>query len=180
MGSRIIRAFNKSSDYVYKQVPHFSCLDGIKFPLLDDYLEKNKLDLRKVKEKEAKIAIEQQYNEFYTWFTSPDEYRKFLAPVVDTSYDRKTGLPLLVFPKFSPLVNEVNVDAHNEMENFIICGMNANEMNIDKDLLINFFRDLPSVCDYLELNEEDIINHPSNIGYNATFGLRIIDYGLKG
>ena len=27
--------------------------------------------------------------------------------------------------------------------------------------------------------EEDIINNPSNIGYNPTFGLRIIDYGLS-
>lgn len=180
MGSRIIRSFNKSSDYIYKQIPHFSCLDGIKFPLLDSYLEENKLDLRKVKEKEAKFAIEQQYNEFYTWFTAPDNYRKFLAPIVDTSYDSKTGLPLLAFPKFIPLVDENAVNTHNEIENFILCGINANKMNISKDILINFFRDLPSACEYLELDEEDIVNNPSNIGYSSVFGLRIIDYGLKG
>ena len=57
--------------------------------------------------------------------------------------------------------------------------MRLQRFNITEETVIDFLREIPIVCDYLNLNEEDIINNPSNIGYNSTFGLRIIDYGLN-
>jgi hypothetical protein len=58
-------------------------------------------------------------------------------------------------------------------------GMRLQQLNISEEEVTDFLREIPIVCNYLNLNEEDIINNPSNIGYNPTFGLRIIDYGLS-
>ena len=52
------------------------------------------------------------------------------------------------------------------------------KLEITEEEVLEFLREIHILCDYLELNEEDILNNPSNIGYNPTFGLRIIDYGL--
>ena len=58
-------------------------------------------------------------------------------------------------------------------------GMRLQQLNVSEEEVTDFLREIPIVCNYLNLNEEDIINNPSNIGYNSTFGLRIIDYGLS-
>ena len=50
--------------------------------------------------------------------------------------------------------------------------------NIDEKECLEFYRNIPIICNYLNLEENDIIYNPSNIGYSPTFGLRIIDYGL--
>lgn len=179
MSGRIVRAYSNSDIYIYKQIPHYSSLEGINFPSLDEYMETEELNLEKISDTAIKSAIEQQYSEWYNWFIAPDDMRHLLAPIVGTDYDKKTTLPILIFPKFIPLMEEDCIYKFNQIENLIITGMNIQNYQIPKNDVINFLRELPALCDYLELNEEDIINNPSNLGFNSIFGLRIIDYGLK-
>ena len=177
MGSRIVLPFGPNDEYIGKYIPNDTSLEGIHFPSLDDYMETNKLDLNSIIKPELKTAIEQQYNEWFTWYTSSEECRRMLAPIVDTGYDEYC-LPILYFPKFIPLVDENAVYKYNNMENFIVMGMGLKKFHVLEEEIINFMRNIPSLCDCLELNEEDILNNPSNICFHPIFGLRIIDYGL--
>lgn len=178
MGSRIILPFGASGNYIQKTIPTDENIKGINFPSLDEYYN-DKSSLYSL-EKDFPIwnAIEQQYQEWYNWQIANEDIKLFLAPIVGTSYD-KNHLPILYFPKFKPLVDEALVYEYNEVENLIVLGMRAQEFGVHEVDLVNFLRDLHWICDYLELNSDDIIKNPSNIGYNIDFGLRIIDYGLN-
>ena len=178
MGSRIILPYGTSGNYIQKAIPTDENIKGINFPSLDEYYD-DKNSLYSL-EKDFPIwnAIEQQYQEWYNWRTTDEDVRKFIAPIVDSSYDN-SGLPILCFPRFKPLVDEALVYEYNEVENLVILGMRAQELGVREVDLINFLRDLNWVCDCLELNIDDIIKNPSNIGFHSDFGLRIIDYGLN-
>ena len=102
-----------------------------------------------------------------------------MAPVVHT-YTDKYGLPILCFPRFTPILDESLVFSYNDTERLLIAGKRLEYFHIKDESVIYFYRELPKVIDYLSLAETDIIMNPSNIGYNPTFGLRIIDYGLQG
>ena len=185
MGSRIILPYGETGEYIQKAIPKDELLQNFKFPSLDAYMnDKSTLEEPIFIDEEQEFvlpvwsAIEQQYNEWYNWYSAPEEIRNFLAPIVGSSYN-EYHLPVLYFPRFMPIMDEIMVDSLIENDALIIAGMRMERFNIKEIDVIHFFQDLRKVCDYLELNEEDIYNNPSNIGYNPTFGLRIIDYGLS-
>ena len=180
MGSRIILPYGESGEYIQKIIPHdCSSVSGLNLPSFDEYLDTHFLDLQSIDKPEIKTAIEQQYNEWFTWFNATEDARRLLAPIVGTDWS-EDSIPILYFPRFTPLLDEGRVYSLNNNENLIIMGMRLQRFGIEEDDVTDFFREIPLVCAYLNLNEEDIINNPSNIGYNPTFGLRIIDYGLNG
>ena len=177
MGSRIILPYGPTNEYIQKCIPRDISLEGIKLPSLDEYMDTGLLNLEKITKPELRTAIEQQYGEWFFWFAAADQDRALLAPIVGTGYD-ECYLPILYFPRFTPIIDEGLVCKYNNAENLITMGMRLGQLNITEEEVLNFIREIPILCDYLNLNEEDILNNPSNIGYNPTFGLRIIDYGL--
>lgn len=184
MSSRIVElsqlslSIEPTDIFVFKKIPDDPSLEGIKFPSLDEFLDDHlSLDLSSVQSLELNSAIQQQYSEWLSWHCSNEKIKKYLAPIIYTSYD-KYGLPILYFPYFTPLVDEKIIYTHNELENHLLAGMATQNFSIPKKDVIDFYRGVHYVCSLLELEEDDIVNNPSNIGYNPNFGLRIIDYGL--
>lgn len=177
MGSRIVLPYGNSGEYIQKCIPSDPLLNNIELPSFDEYMDTKYLNLSNITKMEIKTAIEQQYNEWLTWYSATEEARRLLAPIVGTDWTDHR-IPILYFPRFIPIIDEGLLYSLNNTENLIIMGMRLQKFNISENDVTNFLREIPSVCDYLELNEEDILNNPSNIGYNPTFGLRIIDYGL--
>lgn len=178
MGSRIVLPYGKSGEYIQKTIPYDASLNSLNLPSFDEYMDTHYLDLQKINKPGIRTAIEQQYNEWFTWYNATEDARRLLAPIVGTGWS-ENYIPILYFPRFVPLLNEGQVYSLNNNENLIIMGMRLQQFNINEEEVTNFLREIPIICDYLNLNEEDIINNPSNIGYNPTFGLRIIDYGLS-
>jgi hypothetical protein len=177
MGSRTILPYGESGEYIQKIIPHSSNVN-IELPSFDEYLDTCSLNLQGISQPELRTAIEQQYNEWFTWYTATEDTRRLLAPIVGTDWS-EDYFPILYFPRFTPLLDDGLVYSLNNTENLIIMGMRLQQLNISEEEVTDFLREIPIVCNYLNLNEEDIINNPSNIGYNPTFGLRIIDYGLS-
>ncbi len=177
MGSRAILPYGTSGEYIQKVIPHSSTVN-IELPSFDEYLDTCSLNLQGISQPELRTAIEQQYNEWFTWYTATEDSRRLLAPIVGTDWS-EDYFPILYFPHFTPLLDEGKVYSLNNTENLIIMGMRLQRFGVSEEEVTDFLREIPIVCNYLNLNEEDIINNPSNIGYNPTFGLRIIDYGLS-
>lgn len=177
MGSRTILPYGESGEYIQKIIPHNATVN-IELPSFDEYLDTCSLNLQGISQPELRTAIEQQYNEWFTWYTATEDTRRLLAPIVGTDWS-EDYFPILYFPYFTPLLDEGKVYSLNNTENLIIMGMRLQRFGISEEEVTDFLREIPIVCNYLNLNEEDIINNPSNIGYNPTFGLRIIDYGLS-
>ena len=178
MGSRIVLPYGESGEYIQKLIPYNASLNSINLPSFDEYMDTRYLDLQNITKPDIRTAIEQQYNEWFTWYNATEDTRNLLAPIVGTGWS-EDNIPILYFPRFTPLLDEGKVYSLNSTENLIIMGMRLQRFNISETEVTDFLREIPIVCNYLELNEEDIINNPSNIGYNPTFGLRIIDYGLS-
>jgi len=177
MGSRIVLPYGESGEYIQKTVPYDASLNGIELPSFDEYLDTHYLDLQNIIKPDIRTAIEQQYNEWFIWYNATEDVRQLLAPIVGTGWS-ESHIPILYFPRFIPLLDEGKVYSLNNVENLIVMGMRLKHLGIPEQDVTDFLREVPIVCNYLDLNEEDIINNPSNIGYNSTFGLRIIDYGL--
>ena len=181
MGSRLILPFGPSKEYIQKCVPEDDYLNKWKYPSLDEFYNKGFDSIYNHSGKNNSIAwsaVEQQYTEWGNWFNSPEYIKCYLAPIVHTYIDKR-GLPVLCFPRFTPLLDEELVYKYNNTEALLFAGKQLHYLYMtDKDIL-EFFRNIPKVIDYLDLVEEDILNNPSNIGYNPTFGLRIIDYGMS-
>lgn len=179
MGSRIILPFGPSGEYIEKHVPEDDALKQWRFPSLEEYYNKGHQIINEHPAKNNSViwfAIEQQYLEWGAWNESPESIRHFLAPVVHT-YTDKYGLPVLCFPRFTPILDEGLVYEYNETEALLIAGKRLEHFHVPDEDVLEFYRGLQPVIDYLELVENDIIANPSNVGYNPTFGLRIIDYG---
>lgn len=181
MGSRIILPFGPSGEYIEKHIPDDDYLKCWSFPSLDDFYNDSDTIYKHPGKVKATLwnAIIQQYTEWNNWFNSSEDIKKFLAPIVNT-YTDKNGLPVLCFPRFTPILEEGLVYNYNEHEILLIAGKRLEFFHIKDEDVLKFFRGLPQVIDFLDLVENDIILNPSNIGYNPTFGLRIIDYGLNG
>lgn len=178
MASRIITPYKNSNGYIQKCIPEDKSLEGIEFPSLDEFMENKELNIESVIKKELQHSIRQQYYEWYTWYTADEEFRKMLAPIVGSSYD-KYYLPILYFPRFVPILDENTINNFTDNENLIRAGMALQNLNVEEKIIVNFLRKIPLICDWLELYENDITFNFSNIGYSPIFGLRIIDYGLR-
>lgn len=179
MGSRIILPFGCSGEYVKKIIPDDPSLKFLKFYPLDDFYNDVDIIYKHPTRNNTPIwsAIIQQYSEWLSWNVAPEEIKQFLAPIVAT-YSDDNGLPVLCYPRFTPLLDEGAVFEHSDNENILLAGKRLEHFHVSDETTINFYRGLPQVIDYLGLVESDIIINPSNVGYNPTFGLRIIDYGL--
>ena len=179
MGSRLILPFG-SDNFIEKHIPEDEYLNQWNFPSLDEFYNKGINSIYNHKGKNNSIAwsaVEQQYTEWSNWFNSPEYIRSYLAPIVATYLDKR-GLPVLCYPTFTPLLNEELVYKYNDTEALLFAGKQLQILNVSDENILNFFRNILKVINYLDLVEEDILNNPSNIGYNSTFGLRIIDYGM--
>ena len=124
-------------------------------------------------------AIAQQYNEFYVWsecMCTPDSM--LIAPIVEFFADENTGLPILTFPKFEPLIKSDDFYQYNYEEGIAFLGHFCAKKNISYNTLRNFLIYTHEFCDHYNLNSDDILGNLSNLGWSDTFGLRIIDYGL--
>ena len=148
----------------------------IKFPTLDEFLEDN--ESLKYHESLSLVewsAIVQQYTEWFNWIAYGG-IDSVLAPIIGTSTDLKTGLPVLYFPRFMPIAAENEAFPDDYL--LIFVGMRAKALGITEKEMRQFIKQVQSACFDLCLEESDIITNPSNIGYNPNYGLKIIDYGL--
>lgn len=179
MGSRIVLPFGSSGEYIEKRIPDDDDVKQWNFPTLDEYYVDSDSVYKHAGKNNSIIwnAIEQQYNEWSAWVNSPETIKCFLAPIVHT-YTDKNGLPVLCFPYFIPILDETQIFKYNDTEALLIAGKHLEQLHISNDDILKFYRELPTVIDFLNLVTADILNNPSNIGYNPIFGLRIIDYGL--
>ena len=119
-------------------------------------LEKHESDFTK----EEYLALYQSFFEKEIWDNSSWGEKQVLAPLVDFFYD-DNNCPVLVFPRFKPLATEQEA------------------FSIEDDDIGNFIENIIQVCEEYDLNEEDILYNLSNLGWNATFGARIVDFGLN-
>ena len=128
--------------------------------------------------KEEYLALYQSLFEKEVWEHSSWEERKVLAPLVDFFYDNN-NCPVLVFPHFIPLATEQEAfsieddDCFSELYGSLVLN------GVEDEDIGNFIENIIKVCEEYDLNEEDILYNLSNLGWNATFGARIVDFGLN-
>ena len=117
MSSRaVVPYYNNSKEYIQKRISVDPLRIGFKLPTFDEYENEQVLNLPSSLGAELKTAIEQQYYEWYSWFNSPEDIRKYLAPIVGTGWDQYSNTPILTFPRFTPLVDEEEVYKYNNNE----------------------------------------------------------------
>lgn len=173
MGTRLVLPYGPTNEFIQKVIPDDEILQTVVLPSLDEFI----VEPTCLSNFDTPIynLVHQQYWEYYNWYNADETIRQFLSPIVHTFKEKS---PVLCFPKFIPLVSEDKVYEYNEIENVLASGITMGKNNLDDKQCIEFYRNIPMICNYLNLEEGDIIYNPSNIGYNPTFGLRIIDYGL--
>lgn len=180
MSCREINKRYETDGYIIKQVPLFLPSSLIQFPTFFD-----ESSLKEVKEilqqsdfsKEIKNAIWQQYYELFVYQYSDPIERNLLAPQVKVRYSL-FNLPDIYYPTFKPLIEENKLNTLSEQDLYIHLGSRLQLFNIHFNEYKKFTKQVVDLCDTFDLNEEDILGNPSNIGYNSVLGLRIIDYGL--
>ena len=167
--------------YIIKEVPWDDALRTITFPepeevsfqTLDKIFEKNGLEDEKVRQ-----AITQQYNEIFIWNEATRKQKEILAPQVKIVYGL-CNLPMIYYPKFKPLVTEETVWKVNERDLYIHFGQMLQWFGVNFYDYNKFKKGVIDLCADFNLNEDDILMNPSNIGYHPVLGLRVIDYGLS-
>ena len=122
-------------------------------------------------------AIIQQYNEYLIFNDKDNRWRNILAPQLTVVYDVH-NLPILVYPRFEPLVSEDIVWKTPDHLCMIRAGQRLKEWDVSIKDINKFYDEVTELCSEYDLVEDDIIRNPSNIGYNEILGLRLIDYGL--
>ena len=124
-------------------------------------------------------AILQQYNEILLWKQVDLVDQKIIAPIVDIKTNEPHCPPTIVFPIFTPLMKREEVWKYNERELNMLGGMFAEKHYISDSDLMGCYDDAIEFCETYDLLSDDILCNPSNIGYHASLGLRLIDYGLS-
>lgn len=137
-------------------------------------LEKHESDFTK----EEYLALYQSFFEKEVWDNSSWGEKQVLAPLVDFFYD-DNNCPVLVFPRFKPLATEQEAfsieddDCFGELYGSLVLN------GVEDEDIGSFIENIIQVCEEYDLNEEDILYNLSNLGWNATFGARIVDFGLN-
>lgn len=179
MASRIITECSGSPHFIRKWVDleWDSPAWEIQFPRVEEVQRNTDTLMEKLQTMEDPLrqAILQQYNEILIYDAAPLQYKHMLAPQVDIDYMRTNNLPIILYPRMRPLMSEK--DSENQFAS-LYAGWNLRNANINVQKIKEFFEELPNLCSYFGLVEEDIVNNFSNIGYNQFLGLRILDYGL--
>lgn len=180
MACRIIEQVG--DDFIRKIIPFDSNTDSIVWPsitslimnpsILDDNFTKCNCNNR------IKQAIYQQYNEILLYETIACEDKKILAPQCDIYYTNVNNLPIIIYPRFTPLFSDEEVWKYNDEEILCLLGLRCGKLGISEQNLSLFLKQVQDLCSDYNLREDDILKNPSNIGYHLVFGLRIIDYGL--
>ena len=181
MACRQINDRYAAEGYIIKEVPWDSTLKNVNFPepenisfqTLDKIFEEIKLENEQVKQ-----AIIQQYNEIFIWNEATRKQKEILAPQVKIVYGL-CDLPSIYYPKFKPLVAEETVWKLNERDLYIHFGQMLQWFGVNFYDYKQFVKGVIDLCDDFNLNENDILTNPSNIGYHPVLGLRVIDYGLS-
>lgn len=123
------------------------------------------------------LALYQIFKEIQIWDSSTWETKNLLAPILSFDYD-ELQRPFLVFPYFEPLTTEEEAnkltfaDARDKILSFL------ESKGINHSKAYDFIRRVRLFCNEWNLNEEDILFNLNNLGWNDTFGIRILDYGL--
>lgn len=162
---------------ISKSVPNNDSLKEMFFPRINKSENLLKLIEEKQLSNNIKQAIIQQYNEILLYNIVDFDYKFLLAPQVAITYE-ENNLPIIIYPRFNPLIPESKVWNHTENELQRMVGFYANKKGISEKKLMTFYIEIEKLCHYYDLNEDDILLNPSNIGYHPVLGLRIIDYGL--
>lgn len=180
MACRVID--NEGDNFIRKIIPFDSNVDAIIWPsitqliikpsILDDNFTKCNCNNR------IKQAVYQQYNEILLYETVACEDKKILAPQCDISYSEGNNLPIIIYPRFTPLFTDEEVWKYNDEEILCLMGWRCSKLGISEQNLSLFLEQVKDLCSDYNLREDDIFKNPSNIGYHPIFGLRIIDYGL--
>ena len=123
-------------------------------------------------------SIFQQYNEILIYNAAPLHFKNMLAPQLKIDYFSLNKIPIITYPKMTPLLTEKQVLQYNGMLASLYVGYNCRAKEMSFFEVKEFFSNLPALCSYFGLIEDDIINNFENIGYSKNLGLRILDYGL--
>lgn len=105
-------------------------------------------------------------------------FREILAPQCSVLYSNPHNLPAIIYPKFTPLMEEEKVWQTKIEDLPILLGITLERFGISFDDYKKFIDTAVDLCEEYNLREDDILLNPSNIGYHPVLGLRIIDYGL--
>ena len=183
MGCRGIDERWKEEGYIIKYIPPAlnPGINKIEFPSFDNFsLQeiRDKLQYVPFFSKEIKSAIWQQYYELFVYHYSDVNERMILAPQVKV-VSSIFNLPDIYYPFFTPLIDEDRVRQLNEQDLFTYLGSRLQWFGIGFNVYKHFTKKVSNLCTSFNLNEEDILSNPSNIGYHPVLGLRIIDYGLS-
>ena len=170
MSARKVEVYNKNPNFIQKTINI-----GRTIIRLD-----NQQDLEDNAEyftRSEFLMLEQSFTEIFIWDTSTWEERRILAPIVDTFYD-KNNCPVIVYPYFEPLISEQEAFRIEEDEMIERLSELLREKGMDEMKIGNFINDVLLLCEKYGIDEQDILYNLNNIGWNPTFGIRIIDYGL--
>lgn len=167
------RQIVEDGENVRKIIPDFDFLNGKIFS--QEFDAEEIYDLIEGASLLCKSAVIQQYNELLI-------YQKWsrktpLAPLIDWDYDSR-NLPVLIFPKFLPIVPDEKFYTLADEENYIELGRVGAQYGYSLQDIRVFLNEVRDVCDEFGLVEDDIFYNLSNIGANKQYGLRVIDYGF--
>ena len=166
--------FSKNKKYVIKYIQNF---DNSVFSSIDEIYSDNFIECLNI-DKITKQAVVQQINEIKLYSIVTEEERKILAPQLGLINNNKHHIPSIIFPYFTPLFTDEEVWNYNEEDLLKLIGFRAAAHKVTEQNLLIFFNQVKKLCEEYDLLEDDILFNPSNIGYNSTFGLRVLDYGL--
>lgn len=174
--------YDEGNNFIRKIIPFDGITDEFNWPAISTVIEDpNCLD--NIFEqcncsKRIKQAIYQQYNEIILYEITNCDEKKVLAPQCDISYTSKNNLPIIIYPRFTPIFNDEEVWKFNDEELSCLMGLRCNKLGVSETELVSFIQSVQKLCNNYNLREDDILKNPSNIGYHPILGLRIIDYGL--
>ena len=164
---------------IKKIVPSFPEIDNKKFPTMGelndwDYARDRIYELLDGASYTCQSAVIQQYNEYIVGMNS---YSNALAPISFISTDER-NIPIIGFPYCEPIVKSAEYYPYNDEESLMKLGAFSAEKGINFETVRRFILDVNKVCLEYDLNSDDIWYNLTNIGYNPSLGLRVIDYGL--
>ena len=182
MACREIVTCDNSSEYVIKHINSTEIPLYYSFPYPQEVIADTSLLVDALKKLNLKSYVEQaivqQYNEIILYDAATLEERLLLAPQISIKLSPINKLPTIIYPRFTPLMEEKEVWNKSERDCMIALGARFNELHIPEKDYRDFLSSVSHFCDEYGLRADDILLNPSNIGWHPILGLRIIDYGL--
>lgn len=123
------------------------------------------------------LSIYQSFTEAKIWNDASWEERQILSPLLNFYYDHN-WCPVLIYPRFEPLVSETQSFRFEEDEILGELHRHLAVRGMSDDEIGDFIEKVLSFCDNYDMNEDDILYNLNNLGWNPIFGVRVIDFGL--